>query len=104
MSGNVVQMNYDRTEGVAKGFDMARMIVNAVAMVVLAQLEVMKASAFMAPPIVARITQWQQDIRQKTKTLSDKLEEMAKDLRDAINDHKRGDVAGKQYFMKGIRL
>ena len=104
MAGNVVQMDYERVEGVAKSFDNSRTIVNMVAKAVIGTLDSIKSALFFAPAIVARITQWQQDIRQKTKTLSDKLEEMAGDLRDAIEDHKRGDVAGKKYFMKGIKL
>jgi hypothetical protein len=104
MADTVVQMNYDRVEGVAKGFDVAEQIVSAVAQLVIQTLEMMKSAPLVGQLIAPRLTQWQQDIREKSRALMKKLNEMAQDLRDAIEDHKRGDVAGKKYFMKGVRL
>ena len=104
MAGQVVQMDYEVITAVSKGFAAAKLVVIAVSVVVIAQLEVYKAAAFMAPALVAKFTLWQQNIRDKTKKLADMLQEFSDDLAKAVDDHKRGDVAGKQYFMKGIRL
>jgi hypothetical protein len=104
MAGNLVQMDYERIQFVSNGFKVAQGIVTAIWAIAYAQLEVMKMSAFMAPPIVAKLTEWQQNIREKGTKLAETCGEFSQDLAQAINDHKKGDVAGKKYFMKGIRL
>jgi hypothetical protein len=102
MATQVVQMEYDVIQSVADGMMTAKDVVLAVAQAMHMILEGFKMSSFLCPPLIVYYTQWQELIKKKSKTLADKLEEMSNDLKLAIGDHKRGDVQGKAYFMKGI--
>ena len=102
MASQVVQMDYEVITAVSNGFKAAEAVVKIVAAATIALVETYKVSAFFCPPLIAYYTQWQQNIREKSKTLAAKLAEISDDLKQAITDHRNGDVQGKAYFMKGI--
>lgn len=103
MATQVVQMDYEVIQGVSDGFKAAQAAVQAVAAAMIAVVLGYAASAlFTCPPLVTYYLQWAKLIQDKSKKLADKLEEISDDLKQAIGDHRGGDVAGKSYFMKGI--
>ena len=102
MANQVVQMDYEAIQGVAKGFYAAEQVVKAVAQIVIAILEAWKQVPFVGWALSAYYTQWQENIREKADALENLLHTMADNLLKAIGDHQKGDVAGKQYFMQGI--
>jgi hypothetical protein len=95
-------MDYEVITAVSNGFKAAEAVVKIVAAATIALIESYKVSAFFCPPLIAYYTQWQQNIREKAKTLAAKLSEISDDLKQAVQDHKNGDVQGKRYFMKGM--
>jgi hypothetical protein len=97
-------MDYEVIQAVSKGFQAARVVVLAVAAATIAMIEGFKAATFFCPPLIAYYTQWQQNIRKTSDALAEHMQKLADNLERAIGDHRRGDVAGKQYFGQGGRL
>jgi hypothetical protein len=104
MAGNVIQMDYEYVQGVAKGFLAAKAMVTAVANAVWGILEAIKTGTFVGWLMAPKFTAWQQNISNKQKNLEQLLQEYSDDLNAAVADHRKGDARAGRYFTRGIRL
>lgn len=101
MAGQVIQMDYPVIQSTAKGFRTQSDVVKAVGQAAVALFGVLEAGNFWCPPLAQYYGRCKDAVKQKSKELCDTLEEFAKDLDQAVQDHKNGDSAGKSYFGKG---
>jgi hypothetical protein len=104
MAGQVVQMDYAVIGEVSKGFGTARDVLNTVGKVLEVLVGILRATAFFSFGTSAALAQYLDTIKQKVLNLAKICQEFSDDLAQAINDHKSGDIQGKQYFGKGITL
>lgn len=98
MAGQVVQMDYPVVQSTAKGFRQQSDVVLAVGKAAVAIFTMLETAAFWCPPLSQYYGRCKDAVNKKSKELSNTLQEFAKDLDQAVKDHKDGDFEGKSYF------
>lgn len=99
MASQVVEMDYDVMEAVAKGFDAAAETSRAIAKVLQTLVTILKANFFMRMFYEALI-RWLEGIQRALENLAKVCEEFGKDLRLAVQYHRQGDVT--HIFGEGV--
>jgi hypothetical protein len=100
MAGQVVQMDYPVIQATSKGFTAQSQVVKIIGQVGVATFTALEAGAWWCPPLSQWYGRCKEAVKVKSKELCDTLDEFAKDLDQAVNDHKKGDFEGKHYFGK----
>lgn len=101
MAGQVVQMDYPVVQATSKMFMGQSQIILGIGKASEVQFTILEMGAFWCPPLAQYYKMCKENVAKKTKELSDTLQEFAKDLDQAVEDHKNGDSTGKSYFGKG---
>jgi formylmethanofuran dehydrogenase subunit B len=97
MAGQVVEMDYPTMQSVAKGFRTVADTMNVIGKTMEKLFEALElALSFVG--LGAYYGQCKEATKKKTKELVDHLNEFAKDIDEAVKDHKNGDFEGKSYF------
>lgn len=104
MAGNVVQMDYGVITEVSKGFGTAADVLNTVGNVLGVLIGLLRATAFFSAGTSLALANYLDVIKGKVNNLKKICQEFSGDLARAVDDHKKGDVAGKKYFGQGITL
>jgi len=98
MAGSVVQMDYEVIGDVSKGFTERSQQSKIIGQVTNTIITALLANPLVSMTIGPLLRQINQAVQKKTKELSQLCDEFAKDLKEAIKDHKNGDFEGKSYF------
>jgi len=101
MAGQVIQMDYPVVQATSKTFRGQSQIILGIGKASEAQFTILEMGAFWCPPLAQYYKMCKENVKKKTKELSDTLLEFAGDLDQAVQDHKNGDSEGKSYFGKG---
>ncbi len=104
MASSVVEMDYEVVEGVAKGFDTAHEMLQAISQALKVAIESLRAASFVSFGTTAALEQTLEFFKKIADNLMKLCVEFADKLRKAIGDHKRGDYKAGAYFEKGITL
>ena len=104
MAGNVVQMDYGVISEVSKGFGTAADVLTTVGKVLEVLIGILRATAFFSAGTSLALANYLDVIKGKVNNLKKICQEFSGDLARAVDDHKKGDVAGKKYFGQGITL
>jgi uncharacterized protein YukE len=99
MASQVVEMDYDVMQAVAKGFDTAAETCRGIAKVLQTLVTILKANFFLRMFYEA-VIRWLEGIQKALENLAKVCEEFGKDLRLAVQYHKQGDVTS--IFGEGI--
>jgi len=100
MAGQVVQMDYEVIGDVSKGFTERSQQAKIIGQVTNGIITALLANPFVSMTVGPLLRQINQAVQKKTKDISTTCDEFAKDLKDAIGDHRKGDFEGKTYFGK----
>ena len=65
-------------------------------------INILRAMAFASLGTSLALANYLDTIKQKVEALAKVCEEFSGDLAQAVNDHKKGDVKGKNYFGEGV--
>lgn len=98
MAGQVVQMDYAVVGDVAKVFTAQGEVAKVIGQVTNAIITALLLVPFVSMSIGPLLRQINQAVQAKTKDLHKLCEEFARDLNQAIQDHRNGDYEGKRYF------
>lgn len=104
MASAVVEMDYGVVEGIAKGFDTAHEMLQAISQALAVAIESLRAASFVSFGTTAALAQTLDFFKEIADNLMKLCEAFAKKLRSAIGDHQRGDYKAGAYFQKGITL
>jgi sulfite exporter TauE/SafE len=102
MAGQVVQMDYAVVGEVSNGFGVAAQTLRTVAKVLGILVQILRAMALASLGTSLALAQYLDTIQKKCENLAKISDEFSKDLKGAIEDHKRGDFQGKRYFGEGV--
>ena len=98
MAGQDVQMDYTVIGNVSKGFNTAHETLDAVAKILEAAVQILRAAAFFSMGTTLALANYLDVIKQKVEKLSKACVYFSQNLARAIGDHQKGDVEGKHYF------
>lgn len=98
MAGQVVQMDYEVIGQVSKGFTERSAQAKLIGQVTNTIITALLANPFVSMTIGPLLQRINTLVQKKTQDISKTCDEFASDLKKAIGDHKKGDVAGKRYF------
>ena len=98
MAGQVVQMDYAVVGEVSKGFTAQSQAAKVIGQVTNTIITALLANPFVSMTIGPLLQNINTAVQQKTKELSELCDEFARDLTQAIGDHRKGDYEGKTYF------
>jgi len=104
MASAVVEMDYGVVEGIAKGFDTAHEMLQAISQALEVAIESLRAASFVSFGTTAALAQTLEFFKKIADNLMKLCVEFAGDLRRAVGDHERGDYKAGAYFKKGITL
>ncbi len=102
MATQVVEMDYNVIQAVSKGFGEAAEALRTMAKILEKAVQILNAMAFLSAGITKALAQWLEGIQRAMENLAKICEEFSNDLARAIQDHKTGDIQGKQYFGEGL--
>jgi len=103
MAGQVIQMDYEAIEKVAKTYDNTAKTLTAIGKALKIAIEILRATAFLSAGTALALANYLENILKKVNKLIKLCNEFAGDLRRAVQDHKNGDSKGKSYFGEGVR-
>lgn len=103
MAGQVVQMDYGVVTDVSKGFQTSAEVLTVVGKVLEGVVATLKATAFASGGTSLALALYYENIQKKVNVVAKLCNEFSRDLSRAVQDHKNGDVGGKQYFGEGVQ-
>jgi hypothetical protein len=95
-------MDYAVVGDVSKGFQGAQQMLTMIGKALEIAIQILRASALLSMGTSLILARYLENIKKKVEKLAKLCGEFSNDLARAIDDHKRGDYAGKRYFGEGI--
>lgn len=93
-----ISMDYEQILGVASGFDDTAEALKAVGQVLQMVIQTLRATAAFTLGMNEIWARYLENIKKEVDNVREICEENARELRQAVQDHQRGDAAGKRYF------
>jgi hypothetical protein len=104
MASAVVEMDYDAMENIAKGFDTANDVLSMIDKALEVAIQSLRAASFVSFGTTEALAKTLEFFQKIVQNLQKVCTEFARDIRDAVRDHRTGDYKAGSYFKKGITL
>jgi hypothetical protein len=104
MAKTVVSMDYNTITQASKSFEQQQQILEAIGKALKIVVDILKAVACVSMGTTKALEKYLEGIMKAVNALAKVCGEFAKDLAQAVTDHRNGDYKGGTYFEKGADL